>query len=360
MDREVEGVSLYDDGRFESARRQSSGRPDLSVIVPCYNEAEVLPMLIERLQGALGRLGITWEVVFVDDGSRDSTFARLSAMHWEEPRFKVVSLSRNFGHQTAISAGLACVSGQAVAIMDADLQDPPELLEQCLEKLGEGYDVVYGIRRRRKENLFKRAAYCLFYRILQRLTDVEIPLDSGDFCVMSRRVVEVLKRMQERNAFWRGLRAWTGFKQVGIGYERQGRAAGKTKYPLAKLVGLAMDGVFSFSILPLRLAILLGFGALALAVSWGVLHLAWKIGGFSLMGHRAVELPGWTTLMCGMCFLGGLQLLILGCVGEYIGRIYTEIKQRPRWIVQETLGLSCNSSRDVESGMELNVNEKVY
>jgi glycosyltransferase involved in cell wall biosynthesis len=321
---------------FEQER---GGRPDLSVVVPCYNEAEVLSLLNKRLMSTLERLGLDWDVIFVDDGSNDSTLSQLTAMHYAEPRFKVVSLSRNFGHQTAIAAGLEHAHGNAVAIMDADLQDPPELLFECIEKLCAGYDVAYGIRRKRKESWVKRLAYASFYRLLSLVTNVNIPLDSGDFCVMSRRVAEVLRRMPEHDAFLRGLRAWAGFRQIGVEYERAARAAGTTKYSMAKLMRLAMDGIFSFSILPLRIAIFLGLGALGLAVGWATLHVAWRIAGFRLMGHTAAELPGWTTLMCGMFFLGGLQLLILGCIGEYIGRIFNELKQRPRWVTLETLGV---------------------
>jgi polyisoprenyl-phosphate glycosyltransferase len=331
---------------FDTLARVPASQPELSVIVPCYNEIESLLLLKERLLRVLESLGLIWEVIFVDDGSRDSTFAQLTAMHWEEPRFNVISLSRNFGQQTAISAGLTYASGEAVAVMDADLQDPPELLRPCLEKIEEGYEVVYAVRRKRKEGWLKRTSYSLFYRLLKALAEVDIPLDSGDFCVMSRRVVDVLKKMPERDAFLRGLRAWAGFRQIGIDYERGRRAAGKTKYSVTKLVRLAANGIFSFSILPLRAAIFLGMGALGCSVSWAALHLAWRLGGFRLMGHTAAELPGWTTLMCGVCLLGGLQLLILGCVGEYIGRIYMELKQRPRWITREVLGLATANYRE--------------
>ena len=324
---------------FRDVEPELMAHPELSLVIPCYNEGDVLPLLKKRLLASLEQLGLEWEVIFVDDGSHDNTLFQLTAMHGEEARFKVVSLSRNFGHQSAIAAGLEYAGGEAVGILDADLQDPPELLAKCIEKLSGGYDVAYAVRRKRKENWVKRAAYGLFYRLLRWLTDVNIPLDSGDFCVMSRRVAEVLKGMPERDAFLRGLRAWAGFRQVGIEYERAPRAAGRPKYSVAKLVRLAMDGVFSFSILPLRLAIFLGLGALGLAVGWATLHVVWRIVGFRLMGHTAAELPGWTTLMCGMFFLGGLQLLILGCVGEYIGRIFNEIKQRPRWITREVLGM---------------------
>ena len=328
---------------------ESEGTPELSLVIPCYNEGDVLPLLKKRLLMSLDELRMEWETIFVDDGSTDSTLAQLATMHDEEPRFKVVSLSRNFGHQTAIAAGLEYARGNVVGILDADLQDPPELLRTCLKKLEDGYDVAYGVRRKRKENWIKCAAYAAFYRLLRLLTDVSIPLDSGDFCVMRRRVSETLRRMPERDAFLRGLRAWAGFRQVGVEYERAPRAAGKTKYSFARLARLAMDGIFSFSVLPLRVAIFFGLGALGLATGWAALHIAWRIFGFRFMGHTAAELPGWTTLLCGMLFLGGLQLLILGCIGEYIGRIFNEVKQRPRWITREVLGLPGDPPRPLST-----------
>jgi dolichol-phosphate mannosyltransferase len=326
-----------------------SSPPELSLVVPCFNEAEVLPVLKSRIVQCVNDLARSWEVILVDDGSTDRTFDVLAGMHREEPRFKVLALSRNFGQQTAISAGLSKASGDAVAILDADLQDPPELLRQCMNKLREGYDVVYAVRRKRQEGFVSRLAYGVFYRAINFLADTDIPLDAGDFCVMTRRVADELTCMRERNVFLRGLRAWTGFRQAGVEYERPARAAGKSKYPFSKLVSLAMDGVFSFSILPLRLATFVGFGAVVLSLSMGLLHVVWRIAGFRLMGHKAAELPGWTTLASGMFFFAGLQLLILGIIGEYIGRIYTEIKQRPRWIVRESLGLE-NGDKEVSRG----------
>ena len=295
-------------------------------------------MLQARLLPCLEQLGITWEAIFVDDGSQDGTFEQLSRLHRKEPRVRVVALSRNFGHQKAVVAGLRHASGEVIGIMDADLQDPPEMLGTCLSRLGDGYDVVYMVRRNRKENVFKRAAYGVFYRVLNRVADAEIPADSGDFCVMTRRVADVLLRMPEGNIFVRGMRAWAGFRQVGLEYERDCRAAGQTKYPLGKLMGLAADGLFSFSTLPLRAAVYLGLVTLLVSGFLGVLMLLWWVCGFRLMGHTAAELPAWTVLAAGMVLFGGVQLLILGCLGEYIGRIYTEIKQRPRWIVRESLG----------------------
>jgi polyisoprenyl-phosphate glycosyltransferase len=313
--------------------------PSLSVIIPCCNEAEVLPMLKARLLSCLDQSGLSWEVIFIDDGSTDSTLAEITALHSEEPRIKVIALSRNFGHQTAISAGLSYAAGEMVGIMDADLQDPPEVFVRMVGKLREGYDVVYAVRTNRKEDFLKRAGYALFYRLLKRFSDIDIPLDAGDFCVMNRCVAEVLKQMPERNVFLRGLRAWSGFRQTGLEYERGPRLFGKTKYSLAKLAGLGMDGIFSFSAMPLRLAIILGCFTVMFSVAWALLHVAWRVCGFRLMGHMASELPGWTTLACGMCFFAGIQLLLLGCIGEYIARIYAEVKQRPKWVIRELIGL---------------------
>jgi glycosyltransferase involved in cell wall biosynthesis len=318
--------------------------PEISLVIPCYNEAAVLPLLEERLKAFLAKLGSGWEVIFVDDGSKDSTFSLLCAMHHAEPRFKVISLSRNFGHQAAILAGMSQATGQVVGIADADLQDPPELFATCLEKLKEGYDVAYAVRKRRKEGYFKRTAYALFYRFLHWVAEVEIPLDSGDFCLMDRRVVNVLNAMPERNVFVRGLRAWSGFRQVGVAYEREARAAGQTKYPLSRLLRLATDGIFAFSTMPLRLATLLGFAGLSIALVAGAFAVVWRIAGFRFMGHTAAELPGWTAVVCLVLFLGGMQFLMLGCLGEYIGRIYGEVKQRPRWIVREELGLGSHDA----------------
>ncbi|HEY5914823.1 MAG TPA: glycosyltransferase family 2 protein [Verrucomicrobiae bacterium] len=311
---------------------------ELTLIIPCYNEAAVLPALEARLRDCLERLAKSWEVVFVDDGSTDTTFEQLRKMHVAEPRFKVISLSRNFGHQAALCAGLSRARGGAVGVLDADLQDPPELFRDCLAKLQEGYDVVYAVRHHRKENVAKRACYTAFYRLLRLVSEVDIPLDSGDFCLMRRRVVDVLAAMPERNVFWRGMRAWTGFRQVGIEYDRDARAAGDTKYSLRRLIGLAGDGVFAFSVLPLRMATFVGLAGLLLSGAAGIFVLGWRLLGFRFMGHTASELPGWAGVVCLVLFLSGTQFLMLGCLGEYVGRIYREVKQRPRWIAREMLG----------------------
>ena len=314
-------------------------KPQLSVVVPCFNEQESLPLLRERLIQALDGFGVSWELILVDDGSRDSTLEILSDMHRQDPRCKVLSLSRNFGHQTAISAGLSYAAGDAVAILDADLQDPPEVLGACLEQWRNGYEVVYAVRRNRKEGLGKRAAYRAFYRLLHALADIDIPVDSGDFCLMDRHVAEVVRNMPERNIFLRGMRAWAGFRQIGIEYDRPARVAGDTKYPLWKLVRLALDGIFAFSTAPLRLATWCGLFLVVLCFLGVVFVVVWRVAGFEFMGHTGRQIPGWTGGIVSVLFLGGVQLLMLGLLGEYLARIYNEVKWRPRWVVRSTLGL---------------------
>jgi glycosyltransferase involved in cell wall biosynthesis len=312
----------------------------LSVVVPCFNESAVLPSLERRLTKVMNQLSVPWEVVFVDDGSSDDTYEQLSRMHSQDSRFKVIRFSRNFGHQTAVVAGLAHTSGEAVAVLDADLQDPPEVFGKWLEHWKHGYHVIYGVRQKRKENIFKRALYASFYRALWFFSEIRIPLDSGDFCLMDRAVVDEIVSMPERNVFVRGLRAWAGFRQIGIAYERDARAAGETKYPLMKLFKLAADGIFSFTTIPLRMAAWLGL-LVALLCSVFLLFIAsWRLFGFPFMGHTASELPGWAGGAVLVLFLGSVQLIFLGIIGEYIGRIYEESKARPRWIISAALGVT--------------------
>ncbi len=318
----------------------TAAAPQLSVIIPCFNEEAVLPILRPRLDQTLGGLGVSWEVIFVDDGSLDRTLELLAAAHAANPRYKVLGLSRNFGHQAAVSAGLAYASGDAVAILDADLQDPPEVLGQCLERWREGYEVVFAVRRARKENALKRAAYSTFYRLLSRIADIDIPLDSGDFCLLDRRVADALRSMRERNIFLRGMRAWTGFRQTAVEYERPARAAGDSKYSLRRLLRLALDGIFAFSTFPLRLATWFGLTIVALSFLAIAFVAVWRIAGFRFMGYTAGDVPGWTGGTVAVLFLGGVQLLILGLIGEYLARIYAEVKSRPRWVVSRSLGFS--------------------
>lgn len=316
----------------------------ISVVVPCYNESKVLPLLYERLTAAALDWGEEFEVIVVDDGSDERTWSVVRDLHEFDPRWKAVRFSRNFGHQTAVTAGLAHAGGDAVIVIDADLQDPPEELWRFLAHWREGYDVVYGVRRQRKENVFKRACYRLFYRLLGGLSALPIPADAGDFCLMDRRVAGLLVAMPERNRFVRGLRAWAGFRQIGVEYQRPGRAAGRSQYSLGKLVRLGVDGIFSCSVAPLRLATALGFLISGLAVLGAALAVFERLlaGPLARLGLEVVSVSGVAALGLAVFFLGGVQLVCLGIVGEYIGRIYEDVKGRPQWVVRETLGVLVN------------------
>lgn len=311
----------------------------ISIVIPCFNEEEVLRPLRERLTAACNGWKHRWEVIAVDDGSRDSTWEILKRYQSEDPRWKGLSFSRNFGHQAAVSAGLHHATGDAVFIIDADLQDPPEELHRFIAKWEEGYDVIYGVRQKRKEGMLKRFCYWAFYRLMAKAVQFEIPLDSGDFCLMSRRMVDTLNQMPERNRFVRGLRAWAGFRQVAIPYERHGRAAGQPKYDFTKLLKLALDGMISFSGLPLKVAAQAGFLVSALSLAGILFTLAQRIfrGFFESIGLAPV--PGFATIVIAILFMGGVQLIFLGVIGEYLYRIFDEVKQRPGWIVREGLGL---------------------
>jgi polyisoprenyl-phosphate glycosyltransferase len=305
--------------------------PQLSVVVPCYNEQEVILACYEALMHALSDKVYDFEIIFVNDGSKDTTLEILRGLHGVDRRVKVVDLSRNFGHQIAVSAGLAYTDGDAVAIIDADLQDPPELILQMLEIRNSGYDVVYGVRRARKgESRFKLLTAKWFYRILNRLSETQIPLDCGDFRLLDRRAVDALLRMREQHRLLRGMWSWIGFRQYALEYDRAPRAAGQTKYPFRKMLRLALDGILSFSVVPLRMVSFMGV-ATAILSSIGILY------ALVLRLFTRVWVPGWTMLFIGMMFLGGMQMLAIGVAGEYIGRIYTEVKQRPLYLVREVL-----------------------
>ncbi len=301
-----------------------------SIIVPVYNEQDVLPELYDRLRAVLDGLDHPVETIFVDDGSTDGSRALLKELQAADKRLRVVSLSRNFGHQAAIAAGLAHSSGDVVAVIDADLQDPPELLPRLFALVESGWDVAYGIRTRRKEAAPKRLAYFAFYRLLRGLADFDVPLDSGDFCAMSRRVVTHLNALGETDRFVRGLRAWLGFRQIGIPYERDPRRAGTPKYTVTKLVKLSIDGLISFSYVPLRLIVAVGLGISALSVL-GILVVLYRYLFTSYV-------PGYTSLAIFVLFMGGIQLLTLGVIGEYVARISKQVKARPLFVVDELDG----------------------
>ena len=306
--------------------------PELSLVIPLYNESEVLPQLLARLDAALPRLGAGTEVIFVDDGSGDGTPELIDRACRERPWCRGVMLSRNFGHQIAVTAGMQHARGRAVAILDGDLQDPPEVVAEFHAKLKEGYDVVYAVRRKRKEGILKRAAYALFYRLMRALSTIPIPLDSGDFCVMTRRVVDRINAMPERHRFVRGLRSWVGYRQTGHEYPRSARAAGESKYSFSKLLKLAFDGIFTFSEAPLQWSMQFGFLVSAVSFARGAYIVLWR-----LCVPGATSLPGWATLTVGMFFLGGVQLFSIGILGEYVGRIHNEVKGRPLFIVERTV-----------------------
>ncbi|MTI85385.1 MAG: glycosyltransferase family 2 protein [Firmicutes bacterium] len=317
----------------------------ISIIIPIYNEAETLPMLYDRLISVIPFCGDRCEIIFVDDGSSDASMEIMKRFIAKSSDIRVVKLSRNFGHQAAISAGLKHAAGDAVAIMDGDLQDPPEELPRFLQKWREGYDVVYAVRTERKEGSLKRLAYGGFYRFLGLVSDIQIPLDAGDFCVMDRRVVQVLnEELPERVRFVRGLRSYAGFKQTGLKYERHQRAAGEVKYTFRKLVKLALDGIFGFTLLPLKMATYAGVFIALSSFLLGMLYLTARIFNFSVFGTSAQDVPGFTTLAVGVFFLGGIVLVFMGILGEYIGRIYIEVKKRPLYIVDEVIKNS--DSRD--------------
>ena len=310
----------------------ATDHPTLSVVAPCFNEEGVLHELYRRISQVLDGSGETWELVLVNDGSRDRTPEIMRELHAQDDRVKVVDFARNFGHQIAVTAGMDYAQGDAVVLIDADLQDPPELILEMLAKWREGYEVVYAIRAERKgETWFKEFTAKMFYRIIYKITDIDIPMDTGDFRLMDRKVVNALKTMHEKHRFMRGMSVWVGFRQTGVKYVRAERYAGETKYPLKKMLKFAMDGITSFSYFPLQLATYIGFVAALLAVLGIIVTIILRLSG----SHAFL---GQATTLVSVLFLGGVQLICLGILGEYLGRIYDEVKGRPLYIVREALG----------------------
>lgn len=307
----------------------------LSIIVPCFNEDSVIRETHRSLVAAMEQLPEgDYELIYVDDGSRDGSLQILHEFQLADPRVRVIALSRNFGHQIAVTAGLEHASGDAVVVIDADLQDPPGVILEMLDRWRQGVDVAYGARSERKgETAFKLWTAKAFYRFINRFSEVEIPLDTGDFRFMDRLVVDALLTMPERDRFLRGLVAWVGFRQEPVFFNRAARRAGETKYPLKRMLRFAADGILSFSSVPLRLAVYMGFLTSGLALLGIVYALALRL-------FTDVWVTGWTLLFIAMLLLGGVQLLFLGVIGEYLGRIYGEVKRRPLYVVRERFGFT--------------------
>ena len=307
-------------------------RPVFSLVIPVWNEEKVLPVLYARMTQVMDSTGEPWELIFVNDGSRDGSLEMLHELNQRDPRIKVLNFSRNFGHQIAITAGSDYADGDAVIIMDADLQDPPEVVLRLIDKWRAGYDVAYAVRTKRAgETWFKLFTASVFYRLIRSIADVDIPLDAGDFRLMDRRVVLAMRQLRERNRFMRGLSSWVGFKQIAVEYERAARFAGETKYPLRKMLRLANNAITSFSHVPLQLATYTGF-ALAVVSLVGILvAIIARLSGISAFSGQA-------TTLVSVLFLGGIQLIFLGIIGEYLGRIYDEVKNRPLYIIADAVG----------------------
>jgi polyisoprenyl-phosphate glycosyltransferase len=314
----------------------ASARPTFSIVVPIWNEEAVIPELYRRIvqimDAATAGGHSTWELICVDDGSRDRSLQLLLELHAKDSRVKVLHFSRNFSHQIAITAGADFAEGDAVIIMDADLQDPPETVLRMIERWREGYEVVYAVRTSREgETFFKLWTASIFYRLLQRITDINIPLDAGDFRLMDRRVVLTMRHLREQHRFMRGLSSWVGFRQIGVEYERAERFAGETKYPLRKMLRLATSAITGFSHVPLQLATYVGFALASVSLIGILITIILRLSGSSFFTGQA-------TTLVSVLFLGGVQLIFLGIIGEYLGRIYDEVKQRPLYIVSRAYG----------------------
>lgn len=314
--------------------------PRYSIVIPVFNEAEVLAVLYARLTEVMEQVGEPYEIIFVDDGSSDASPVLLRELRAKDARVKLLSFSRNFGHQIAITAGLDHCAGQAAVVMDADLQDPPEVIPRLIERWREGYDVVAAVREGRKgEGLFKRMTAAVFYRLLSRLTATEIPVDAGDFRLMSRRAVDALKSIRERDRFVRGLTIWVGFRQTTVSFIRDVRHAGETKYPFRKMLRFAVNGITSFSAVPLQLATYLGFVVSFISLGY-IVYAVW----LKISADRLV--PGWTSVIVAVLFMGGVQLISLGIIGEYVGRIHEEVKRRPLYVIGDSEGFEKDECTD--------------
>lgn len=313
---------------------------NISVVIPIYNEEEVLTYLYEWVVKVLEQIGMFYEVIFIDDGSSDNSLKIMKEFNKKNPRVKIVSFSRNFGHQVAVMTGLRYACGDCTIVMDGDLQDPIEVIIEMIKKWQEGFDVVYGIRRNRKEIWIKRICYKTYYYLLHKISLLHIPADAGDFCLMSRRVVLRMQKFYEERPFVRGLRSWVGFKQTGIEYERAIRLAGRPKYNLIGLFRLAFDGIFSFSTIMLRIATVVGLIVSFISIAYAIyIALNRILIALGFVDNRHL-IPGWSTLVCSILFLMGLQFIFIGILGEYVGRIFSQVKGRPLSVVDEEVGFA--------------------
>lgn len=302
-----------------------------SIVVPVFNEEKVLNELYRRLTIVMSKLRESYEIIFINDGSIDNSLEIMEKLHSKDKRIKIIDFSRNYGQQIATTAGIDYATGEAIVIIDADLQDPPKVIPELVKKWKKGYDVVYGVRKKREgENFFKKVTASIFYKFLNKITDINIPLDAGDFRLIDRKVADNLKTIREKNRYIRGLTSWIGFRQIGVLYDREKRFAGYTKYTLAKMLKLALDAVFSFSNYPLKIAIYIGFLISGLSFLYLIYVLILKI-------FMDVTIQGWASIIVAVFFLGGVQLICIGIIGEYIGRIGEEVKKRPLYIIKGVL-----------------------
>ena len=309
----------------------------LSIIVPCFDEQAVIVDTYNEINDVLSANNFDIEIIFIDDGSIDDTFSILHEISEKDSRVKIISFSRNFGHQAAVTAGLDHSTGDVVSIIDADLQDPPDVIISMIDEWKKGAKVVYGVRKNRKESIYKKVSYYIFYRLYSAISDISVALDSGDFCLIDREVVDKINSLPEKNRFVRGLRSWVGYDQVPVYYNRQKRQAGKPKYTIAKLLNLALDGVFNFSSKPLVAVFYAGIITSLLSLFLAIFYLIYRVFNLEFMGSYSSESQGFTTLVVLILLIGGLQILTVGIIGQYISRIYQEVKSRPSYVIKKII-----------------------
>ena len=309
----------------------------LSVIVPCFNESANIDNTFKRIELNIKKITDNYEIIFVDDGSTDNSFKILNEISEKNPHLKIIRFSRNFGHQYAIYAGIVSSSGEGIFLIDADLQDPPEKFQEMFDKWSSGYDVVYGVRKSRKGNFFKKILYSSYHKIFRWLSDLDNQADLADFCLIDKKIKEVFLKFKEKNLYFRGLRSWVGFEQIGIPYERDNRNLGETKYSLIKLFQLALDGILNFSIKPLNFIFLTGLVMFIFSMILIIFYLFQKFFGFSFLGTVPEEAKGFYTTIIIILFFGGMNLTALGIIGEYVGRLYKEVKDRPKYIIKDKI-----------------------